>query len=355
METIQRFIAWAVEFVLMPVVMPVVEGNWLPDFILRLSIRLMLPRVLSNLEKGDHALNVAAKLLYVEDLKKRPVAQSTAEANTQHYEVPTAFYDACLGEWKKYSCGYWPAGVTDLTRSEEVALQMVVERADIKPGHRVLDLGCGWGSATLYIASHYPEVHMTAVSNSKTQKAYIEDQARRRGLKNVTVITADVNVFQAPAKYDRVISVEMLEHVKNYQMLFGRIANWLEPNGKFFVHIFTHKSLPFHYEKGWMAENFFSGGQMPSDDLLLYFQRDLTLVNHWIVNGTHYQKTADAWLASMRKNRAVALQAIEETYGPKQRTKWWVNWKLFYIACSELFGYRNGNEWMVSHYLFEKK
>jgi len=220
---------------------------------------------------------------------------------------------------------------------------------------KVLDMGCGWGSATLYIATHFPAVQVTAVSNSRSQKSYIDGEARRRGLTNVTVITCDINTFEAPTatgRFDRVVTIEMLEHVKNYERVFARAATWLKPGGKMFVHIFTHRAFPFHYTDGWMAKTFFSGGQMPSDDLLLHFQRDLALVDHWIVPGTHYARTCEAWLQRLDSNRAAALAVTRQVYGDHQRLKWFVNWRLFFIACAELFAYAGGNEWAVSHYLF---
>lgn len=342
--------------ILIPLLMPIVEANLVPDFLVRFGIRQLLKASLRESDKGSFELNVAEKLAYVKDLKTRVIAQSTQEANEQHYEVPADFYQTCLGEWRKYSCGYWPGGVSTLTESEEAALHLVCDRAQItNTSMSVLDMGCGWGSATLFIASHFPAVHVTAVSNSNSQREYIEQQAQNRGLTNVTVITADINVFNAePESFDRVVSIEMMEHVKNYEKLLLKVSTWLKPTGKLFVHIFSHRQFPFHYTDGWMAENFFTGGQMPSDDLLLYFQRDLKIVDHWVLNGNHYHKTCEAWLTKFDRNRDVALKAIEKTYGSHQKMKWLVNWRLFFLACSELFAYNHGEEWGVSHYLFEK-
>jgi cyclopropane-fatty-acyl-phospholipid synthase len=292
------------------------------------------------------------------DLRTRPLAENTLDANKQHYEVPAGFYTHVMGSWKKYSCGLWPAGVDTLEASEVAALHLVCERAQIPKDRavRVLDMGCGWGSFTLFCATHFPKAVITSVSNSASQRAYIEGECKRRGLTNVTVITCDINAFDGAGKgYDRVVSIEMMEHVKNYELLLQRVASWMAPRGRMFVHIFTHKSTSFHYVDGWMAENFFTGGQMPSDDLLLHFQRDVALVNRWVVNGKHYERTCNAWLEKFDAHTAEVTKVIDATYGAKDRTKWIVNWRLFFISCAELFGYDGGNEWAVSHYLFEKK
>jgi cyclopropane-fatty-acyl-phospholipid synthase len=222
----------------------------------------------------------------------------------------------------------------------------------------VLDLGCGWGSLSLWMAEKYPGSQITAVSNSRTQKEHIDAEAAKRGFKNLTILTRDMNVFDIESQFDRVVSVEMFEHMKNFQALLAKIARWLVPGGKLFVHIFTHRRYAYHYEdKGpsdWMTRYFFAGGQMPSDDLLLYFQDDVRIEQHWCVSGTHYQKTAEAWLANMDANRAEILPLFEQTYGVGNTKRWWTYWRVFYLACAELWGYRHGNEWHVSHYRFRR-
>jgi cyclopropane-fatty-acyl-phospholipid synthase len=347
--------AWVVDKILQPILMPLVEANLVPDVIVRLGIRIMLYGIAVEQAKGTYAEQVEQKLRYVKDLKNRQIAEFPGSANEQHYEVPADLY-LCLGPWKKYSSGYWPHGVNTLEDSEDAALDLLCQRAQISnTSMRVLDMGCGWGSAALYIASHFPKVHVTAMSNSKSQKDFIDNEALQRGLKNVTVVTSDINTFQASGggKFDRVITIEMMEHVKNYEKLLARVSSWLKPNGKLFVHIFTHKHFPFHYEDGWMAKNFFTGGQMPSDDLLLHFQKHVTLVDHWILPGNHYARTCEAWLQKFDCNRSRALEVTAKVYGPRSALKWFVNWRLFFIACAELFAFRGGNEWAVSHYLFE--
>jgi cyclopropane-fatty-acyl-phospholipid synthase len=247
-----------------------------------------------------------------------------------------------------------------LGQAEANMLQLTAERAELEDGDRILELGCGWGSLSLWMAEHYPNSHITAVSNSRTQKRFIDARAAARNLKNLHVITADANQlsFDAPTRFDRVVSVEMFEHMRNYETLMRRIASWLTPNGTLFVHIFTHKMYAYPFEvrddTDWMAKYFFSGGIMPSDDLLLYFQKDLTLVNHWHVDGTHYSRTAEQWLENMDAHRADIEPLLAETYGSEQMLRWWVYWRVFFMSCAELWGYAGGKEWLVSHYLFNK-
>lgn len=335
------------------------EKNKIPDFLLRVGIRKLLKRRLQDENKGNTEMQQAHLMQLIEELKASPIAINTQEANEQHYEVPTQFYKYCLGKHLKYSSGYWNAGVTDIDTSEKDMLELTCQRADLQSGQDVLELGCGWGSLSLFMATKFPKSNFTVVSNSRTQKIYIDEQAQLRGINNLTVITININDFNLDKTFDRVVSVEMFEHMRNYQKLMQKVATLLKADGKLFVHIFTHKEYAYKFEvineTDWMSKYFFTGGIMPSDDLLLYFNEHLSIAKHWHISGMHYAKTSEAWLQNMDKHKTEILPLFELTYGKENAIKWWVYWRIFYMACAELWAYNKGKEWIVSHYLFCKK
>ena len=335
------------------------ERDLVPDALIRFGIRRLLRQRLREEQTGDPEAQQEHTTHLLDLLRKSPIALHTGEANEQHYEVPTGFYEQVLGPHMKYSCGYWKEGVDSLERSEADMLALTCERAELRNGQKILELGCGWGSLTLYMAARYPAARITAVSNSRTQKAYIDAEAKKRRLKNVRVITADMNTFRTRETFDRVVSVEMFEHMRNYEVLLARIASLLRKEGRLFVHIFTHArySYPFEVrdESDWIARYFFTGGMMPGDHLLLYFAKDVVIERHWRVSGEHYRRTSEAWLARMDRNRSAIMPILAQTYGADQATRWWVSWRVFFMSCAELWGYRDGTEWIVSHYLFAKR
>eukprot|EP00596_Hydrurales_sp_CCMP1899_P010317 CAMPEP_0119050946 /NCGR_PEP_ID=MMETSP1177-20130426/72720_1 /TAXON_ID=2985 /ORGANISM="Ochromonas sp, Strain CCMP1899" /LENGTH=335 /DNA_ID=CAMNT_0007029973 /DNA_START=102 /DNA_END=1106 /DNA_ORIENTATION=- len=314
-----------------PAVLPILERNLVPDAVIRFAIQRELEMELQKINKLTVEEKAEKTRLFVEELKKLPIAIQQEKANEQHYEVPDEFYYAVLGPYLKYSSGFWKDENTTLAESEIYMLDLYVERAGIVDGMSVIDLGCGWGSVSLYLASRFPNCEITSVSNSHSQKAFIMGKAAERGYKNINVYTGDINTFDLPeaefyGKADRVISIEMFEHMKNYELLLEKVSNWLKPEGKLFIHIFTHKDVPGHYEKGWMTDNFFSGGTLPSDSLLLYFPKHMSIEQHWLVNGTHYQKTLEAWCALMDSKKKEVLPILERAYGVGQGVKWYVNW-----------------------------
>jgi cyclopropane-fatty-acyl-phospholipid synthase len=296
---------------------------------------------------------------FVAHMRDACIAELPDKANEQHYEVPAAFYHQVLGSHLKYSCGYWPEGVDNLNDAEAAALSLTCNRANLEDGLKILELGCGWGSLTLWMARQYPNSEITAVSNSHSQGQFIRQRAVEAGLDNVEIITADMNDFESDGKFDRVVSIEMFEHMRNWQELCRRISQWLKPDGEFFMHIFVHRNTPYLFEdkeaSDWMSRHFFSGGMMPSTDLPLFFQDDLKLEQRWQWDGRHYEKTANAWLKNMDASRKAIWPILEKTYGKDFAKVWWMRWRMFFMACAELFGLNQGQEWFVSHYRFSNR
>ncbi|NIP18509.1 MAG: methyltransferase domain-containing protein [Xanthomonadales bacterium] len=334
------------------------ELGLVPDSVIRAGIRRLNLRRLEDVGAADNETAASRLNDFVRMMKASPIALVPELANEQHYEVPAEFFGEVMGEHRKYSCCHWTGSTRSLDEAEEEALRITCRRAGIEDGMQVLDLGCGWGSLSLWIAQQYPGCKVLSVSNSSSQREYVVTRARERGLENIEVVTADMNDFDTERRFDRVVSIEMFEHMRNYPELFRRIAGWLNPGGRFFMHIFCHRNSAYEFvDKGpadWMSRHFFSGGIMPSDDLPLRFQRDLEIRRQWRWNGRHYRKTADAWLANMDRNRARILPILAETYGETQAEMWFQRWRIFFMACAELFGHDRGQEWYVSHYLFEK-
>ncbi|OQW70315.1 MAG: SAM-dependent methyltransferase [Proteobacteria bacterium ST_bin11] len=345
---------WATEQVI-----DLMERGSIPDAMIRLGIRHVLKKRLSSLplhdpEAGEHYLAD-----FIDSMARAPVAVLTEKANEQHYEVPEAFFGLVLGARRKYSCCLWPEAGGSLDQAEVDALTMTCERAGLADGQQVLELGCGWGSLSLWMAEHYPASRITAVSNSHSQREYITQKALALGLGNLEVITCDMNRFETDRYFDRIVSVEMFEHMQNWPALFARVADWLKPDGSFFMHVFCHQRLPYAFNstdsQDWMGRYFFSGGIMPSFDLPLHFQTQLILNKRWCWDGKHYEKTANAWLENMDRHQELIWPILVDTYGLESAAVWRMRWRVFFMACAELWGFRGGAEWWVGHYRFVRR
>lgn len=330
----------------------------MPDSVLRAGIRRLCRKRLKEIGAADVETSGRSLEAFVQMMNASDIALVPETANEQHYEVPPEFFSIVLGEHAKYSCCYWNDNTATLTQAESKALEITCQRAGIENGMTILDLGCGWGSLSLWIAEHFPGCAVTSISNSQPQGNHIRAVAKERGLDNIRVLTEDMNHFSPQQTFDRIVSVEMFEHMRNYRELFGRINRWLNRDGRFFMHIFCHRSCVYEFlDEGpsdWMGRHFFSGGIMPSDDLPLRFQENLRLLKRDRWNGRHYEKTANAWLDNMDANRDRILPIMAETYGEADAERWFQRWRIFFMACAELFAFNQGSEWFVSHYLFGK-
>lgn len=335
-----------------------IERGWLPDVMTRWGIRQLVQERLRQENRGSHEANRHEFESLVAELRASRTALHPESPNQQHYELPPTFFQKVLGPRMKYSACYWPDGVRSLDRAEEAMLRLTCERAELADGMDVLDLGCGWGSLTFWVAERYRRSTVLAVSNSRLQRQFIESESQRRGLNNVDVLTADMNRFHTERRFDRIISVEMFEHMRNYEELLARIAGWLKLQGKLFIHVFAHRRFAYRFENdgagNWMGRYFFTGGLMPSENLLLQFQRNLQVEERWWLDGTHYEQTAEAWLAHMDARQEEVLAVLKEFYGLTEARRWLARWRVFFMACAELFGYSQGREWGVGHYRFTR-
>ena len=334
------------------------ENCLLNDFLIRHGIRQLCKKRLKE-ELANHPEKQQLRFQkLIEELRESPIAIETAAANEQHYEVPALFYQLSLGKNLKYSGCNWPDHIKSLDDAEDYSLHLYCKRAEIKDGMDILELGCGWGSLTIWMARHFPNSNITAVSNSHSQKKHILKRAEEAGISNISIVTCDVNELKLEQKFDRCVSIEMFEHMRNYKSLLERLSSWLNPKGKLFVQVFCHRYIMYPFETegsdNWMGRYFFTGGLMPSIDTLLHFQDHLKIESRWLVDGTGYEKTANAWLENLDKNRDQIIELFSDTYGKQEAKVWTQRWRMFYMACAELFGYKNGSEWCVAHFRFTK-
>ncbi len=336
------------------VTIQMVEQGLVPEPLIRFGIRRLVQERLRSMPGIRDQARENAERAFVAHMDRAEIAPSADKANEQHYEVPAEFFALVLGAHRKYSCCYWDdAGSLD--DAEAAALEISCRRAQIADGQDILELGCGWGSLTCFMAQRYPNARITAITNSRSQRDFIMKRCALQGLGNVRVLVADMNTFSLDLKFDRVVSIEMFEHMRNYRVLFERIAGWLRGGGLFFMHIFCHAFHAYEFvvrdQSDWMSRHFFSGGIMPSKTLPHHFQNHLTLVDEWFWSGRHYQQTAEAWLGRMSLHRDEVRRVFVDAYG-RDAGLWWMRWRVFFMACAELFGYANGRQWQVGHYLF---
>ena len=342
----------------MSVALRIAESGLAPDRLIRAGIRTLNRQRLRDERRDSFEALREHQQAFIASLRQSPIAVETHAANEQHYEVSPEFFLHALGKRLKYSCCCYPAGNESLDQAEEHMLTLTCERARMQDGMDILELGCGWGSLTLWMAERYPKARITAVSNSRPQREFILERCRERGFGNVAIITADMNDFTTDQRFDRVLSVEMFEHMRNYELLLRKIASWMKPEARLFVHIFCHREYAYAFETegadNWLGRYFFTGGIMPSYDLLLCFQDALVIEERWRLSGKHYQRTAEQWLGNMGRRWSQIMPALEAAYGKKDAALWFQRWRIFFMACAELWGFRGGEEWLVAHYLFRK-
>ncbi len=341
-----------------PLIDRLLEKGLIPDPVIRLGIRAKLAAKLKFESDKNETLRAEEFSHFLDLARRSPIAVHTEDANRQHYELPPTFFERVLGGHLKYSSGWWDEDTTDLDRAELNMLERTAVRAQLADGQRILELGCGWGSLSLFMADRFPGSRIVAVSNSAPQKEYIDARAAERGLRNLTVLTADINSLTLAETFDRIVSVEMFEHLRNYGKLFEKLSGWLAPGGKLFTHIFCHREYAYLYDDSdpndWIARYFFTGGTMPSETLFSNYPEHFSVEERWRVSGVHYAKTCRAWLRRTDAQRGEILQIFDEVYGPAAML-WFARWRVFFMACEELFAYRKGQEWFVSHTRFSKR
>ena len=327
------------------------ERGWIPDFLLRIAVKFISK---ARIKKSS---SFSEKLDVISSLRDGPIAELTPFANKQHYEVPPAFFEKVLGSKLKYSCSLFGDNQKSLNDAETEMLKTYIERANIRSKQEILDLGCGWGSFSLYAAQKFSNCNFTAVSNSDEQINFIKSKIQELGLTNLLALKQDINQLNLNKKFDRIVSIEMFEHMRNYKNLLQRLSNLMTDDGLLFVHIFCHRQSAYFYEIknqwDWMTKYFFTGGIMPSKDIFEFFDEDLTVAESWEINGKHYSKTSKSWLKNIDKNSKIVNQILNQHYDEKNI--WFNRWRIFFLACEEFFKINDGKEWFVSHYLLEKK